>query len=138
MDLDNDGSSLGPLSIPTEETAAFDLLEASDASGGNGHGDVSSSMVTGNINVNCSNQSSSDDKEGGDFDPEEPKSSADEVDVEEFDIPIEGNELNQLLSQQDKANKVILCETFDEVRDAMDQAMAESYIFTFLGRQGKN
>ena len=95
-------------------------------------------MVTGNINVNCSNQSSSDDKEGRDFDPEEPKSSADEVDIEKNDVPIEGNESNQLLSQQDKANKVILCETFDEVRDAMDQAMAESYIFTFLGRQGKN
>ena len=91
MDLDNDGSSLGPLSIPTEETAAFDLLDASDASGGNGHVDVSSSMVTGNINVNCSNQSSSDDKEGRDFDPEEPKSSADEVDIEKNDyvkVPI--------------------------------------------------
>ena len=57
-------------------------------------------------------------------------------DAGEVDVPIEGDELKQLLLQQKREDVEIVAEMLDEARTISDQAKAESYVKSF-GKSGE-
>ena len=56
---------------------------------------------------------------------------SDDNDAGEVDVPIEGDELKQLLLQQERKDVEIVAEMFEEARTISDQATAESYVESF-------